>query len=48
MVTSPTSISNDDICVPEDAEMLKPEKKKDVEKVCLNENAESLLWVPKN
>ena len=48
MVTSPTGISDDDICVPEDREIMKPENKIDVDRVSSNANAESLLWVPKN
>ena len=48
MVTSPSASTTEDICVPEDMEMIKTANKKDLEKVNTRENAENFLWVPKN
>ena len=48
MLTSSSISTPEDICMPEDMEMLKTANKKDLENVNTRENAENFLWVPKN
>ena len=48
MLTSSSISTREDICMPEDMEMLKTANKKDLENVNTRENAENFLWVPKN